>query len=100
MTIEFKDLLQVELRPDVAYVLEVSQHLSQDHIERLQESWRIHTSRGDANNSPKLIVLPPGFRLAKSRTVEVEASASKRKVLLGAERAYDSNTSLLMERRF
>ena len=71
MTIDFKDLLQVELRPDVAYVLELDRALSPGQLQDLQASWRAYTDTGSgAGQAPRLIVLPPGYRLAKARVVE------------------------------
>ena len=69
MTIDFKDLLQVELRPDVAYALELDRTLSPEQLQDLQESWRAYTDNG-TGQAPRLIVLPPGFRLAKARMVD------------------------------
>ena len=69
MTIDFKDLLQIELRPDVAYVLELDRNLSPAQLQDLQASWRAYTCNGDAQ-APRLIVLPPGYRLAKARVVD------------------------------
>jgi hypothetical protein len=65
--VNFNDLLQVELRPDVVYVLETEMTLGQHHHRAIQDTWLLATTPSDGSAGPRLLVLDRGFRLARAR---------------------------------
>lgn len=65
--VNFNDLLQVELRSDVTYVLESDRALLPSARKSIQDIWLLATTPSDGSAGPRLLVLDRGFRLARTR---------------------------------